>query len=82
MKRRLLKPSAGGRDHGSRRLYSAHITSNTDTDSVVLAERGEPILVDQTGVVPNDLEQLQQRHNCLENELESLAEEIERLEHE
>jgi Cft2 family RNA processing exonuclease len=59
-----------------------HIKSNTEAESVGLADRGEPILVGQTGAVPDDLEQLQQRHDRLENEMESLAEEIERLEHE
>ena len=59
-----------------------HSASNTDADSVSIAERGEPILVDQTGAVPDNLEQLQQRHDRLENGMEALAEEIERLEHE
>jgi uncharacterized protein (UPF0335 family) len=59
-----------------------HIASNTDAESVSVAERGEPIHVGQTGAIPDDLEQLQQRHDRLENEMESLAEEIERLEHE
>lgn len=46
------------------------------------AERGEPVLVGQTNAVPDDHEQLQQRHDRLVNEMDALAEEIERLEHE
>jgi Cft2 family RNA processing exonuclease len=59
-----------------------HIESNTDAESVSVAERGEPLVVGQTGAVPDDLEQLQQRHDRLQNEMNALAEEIERLEHE
>jgi len=59
-----------------------HIESNADADSVAVAERGEPILVGNTGAVPDDLEQLQQRHDRLTNEMAALAQEIERLEHE
>jgi cell division protein ZapA (FtsZ GTPase activity inhibitor) len=40
------------------------------------------VVVGQTGAVPDDLEQLQQRHDRLQNEMDALAEEIERLEHE
>jgi len=58
-----------------------HIESNADADSVSVAERGEPILVGKTGAVPDDLEQLQQRHDRLVNEMDALAEEIEQLRH-
>lgn len=69
-------------DPASGEHLKEHIKSNTEAESVGLAERGEPLLVGQTGAVPDDLEQLQQRHERLENEMESLAKEIERLEHE
>ena len=58
-----------------------HIKSNADVDSVAVAERGEPIFVGQTGAVPDDLEQLQQRHDRLASEMDALAEEIEQLRH-
>ncbi|MGN8216332.1 MBL fold metallo-hydrolase [Halococcus salifodinae] len=69
-------------DPASGEHLKEHIEANADADSVSVAERGEPILVGKTGAVPNDLEQLQQRHDRLENEMDALAEEIERLEHE
>jgi seryl-tRNA synthetase len=60
----------------------AHIRLNIDAESVNVAKRGEPLVVGQTGAMPDDLKQLQQRHDRLQNEMDALHEKIERLKHE
>lgn len=42
-----------------------HIESNTDAASMSVAERGEPLVGGQIQAVPDDLDQLQQRHDRL-----------------